>query len=63
MKYLVLYWDEYGDPDHGTPFGGWVVWTWQTNRRTALREYRRCAGEHRRCKLMAVGETLMEQHW
>lgn len=63
MKYLVLYWSEYEryDRDGGELVEGWVVWSWETNRRTAVVEFNKCRKSHQVCKMVEVGKTLAEQ--
>ncbi len=58
MKYLVLYWDAYGETNSGEECR--AVWTWKTNKREAEQEYRRCAEMNQVCKLVEV-KTVREQ--
>jgi hypothetical protein len=52
MKYLVLFWDE-------DETGGWVVYTWTRNRRTATKQYRAAMQEYRTVRMVRT-EVLEE---
>lgn len=61
MKYLVLYWND--DIDIPMSDGSWAVHWWGTNKRAALREYKKACGYYRTVELHTVVRLAEQIDW